>query len=83
MSETGPWGYRDGRAPPPVVDTRVDDAPRPVHLALVEDKGQNPIWAVVSTLLLGGLIWLFRAARSLLRQPSSVCSCTSTAMCWR
>lgn len=59
MSEIGPWGYRDGRAPPPVVDTRVDEAPRPVHQALVEDKGQNPIWAVVSTLLLGGLIWLF------------------------
>ena len=59
MSELGPWGSRDGRASPPVTTpVPTSDTPRPVRqAAFVEDKGQNPVWAVVSTLLLGGFIW--------------------------
>ncbi len=60
MSEIGPWGSRDGRVAPTVLTSvPVDDAPRPVRQAPALDKGQNPVWAVVSTLLLGGLIWYF------------------------
>lgn len=59
MSESGPWGSRDGRTLPPVAAPRsaeVEPDRRPVQ---VEDKRQNPVWAVISTLLLGGLIWWF------------------------
>lgn len=60
MSEIGPWGSRDGRVAPTVVTSvPIDDAPRPARQAPALDKGQNPVWAVVSTLLLGGLIWYF------------------------
>ncbi len=58
MSETGPWGYRDGRAAPaPVADTRRDRREPMRHIDEVEDKGQKPAWAIISTLLLGGFIW--------------------------
>jgi len=66
-AETGPWGARDGsQVAPPVsvkehrlgpVSVRIekrDGAPgdtRPL------DKGQHPVWAIVSTALLGGFIW--------------------------
>ncbi|MDP3401535.1 MAG: peptidase M50 [Brevundimonas sp.] len=44
----GPWGSAPtARAPSP--ETRVAPAP--------EDKGQPLVWSVLSTLLLGGLIW--------------------------
>lgn len=48
---TGPWGARNGQA---------EKAPR---LAQSEPAGallegpQNPVWAVISTLLLGGFLW--------------------------
>jgi Zn-dependent protease len=38
------------------------NAEAPVRTQTAEpplDKGQNPVWAVISTLLLGGLIWAF------------------------
>ncbi|MBU1385910.1 MAG: peptidase M50 [Alphaproteobacteria bacterium] len=48
----GPWDPRPediAAAPAPPEPARVAESPL--------DKGQNPVWAVVSTLLLGGLIW--------------------------
>jgi Zn-dependent protease len=56
MSETGPWGSRDGRvAEPPVVATAM---PASSPGAPQIDKGQSLPWAVASTLLLGGFLWL-------------------------
>lgn len=50
----GPWDPKpeEAAAPPP--------PERPVRAVAAEpplDKGQNPVWAVISTLLLGGFIW--------------------------
>lgn len=51
MNDSGPWGARDGRAsaPPP-------PDPAPVEVEAV-DKGQHPVWAVGSTLLMGAFLW--------------------------
>lgn len=49
----GPWDRPpEAAAAPPAPAEPVRAAEPPL------DKGQNPVWAVVSTLLLGGLIWL-------------------------
>jgi Zn-dependent protease len=42
---------------PPPAHVASPTNPRAVRETL--DKGQHPVWAVVSTLLLGGLIWVF------------------------
>ena len=51
----GPWD------PKPEDAARASAAPpAPPRAAVAEaplDKGQHPVWAVVSTLLLGGFIW--------------------------
>ncbi len=52
MSVEGPWGDRSGRGPPPEV------APAPRPRVRQEDKGQHPVWAILSTLLMGGFLWL-------------------------
>jgi Zn-dependent protease len=70
-TEHGPWGARDGSdvvAPPKVrehrlgpVSVRIERAPPLSQAQLAEgplDKGQNPVWAVISTALLAGFIWL-------------------------
>ena len=49
----GPWDPRPE-------DLKAAPAPAPEPARAAEpplDKGQNPVWAVASTLLLGGLIW--------------------------
>lgn len=68
-TEHGPWGARDGSdvvTPPEVrehrvgpVSVRIERAPQARSQLASEqlDKGQNPVWAVISTLLLGGFIW--------------------------
>lgn len=56
MSAEGPWGSRDGSSPAP--------APKPARrlsgprATPRDDKGQHPVWAVVSTLLMAGFLWL-------------------------
>lgn len=57
IDTSGPWGPRDGRSPPPPPTATA--APSPATGAAPPlDRGQNPVWALVSTLLLGGFIWL-------------------------
>lgn len=53
MSVEGPWGSRDGSEP-------ARETPRysARHETPREDKGQHPVWAVVSTLLMAGFLWL-------------------------
>lgn len=52
----GPWDQRPEQAAPARAAAVTDRGPpRAVEPPL--DKGQNPVWAVVSTLLLGGFIW--------------------------
>ena len=49
----GPWDPR-----PEDLKAAAAPAPEPARAAEPPlDKGQNPVWAVASTLLLGGLIW--------------------------
>jgi Zn-dependent protease len=52
----GPWDPKPG-TPAPVREAAVADRGPPRTDEPPLDKGQNPIWAVVSTLLLGGFIW--------------------------
>ena len=52
----GPWDPKPG-TPAPVRESAVADRGPPRTDEPPLDKGQNPIWAVVSTLLLGGFIW--------------------------
>jgi len=60
MSEIGPWGSRDGRVATPATTTAVPasspGAP-PIDTSR-KDGGQSLPWAIGSTLLLGGFIWL-------------------------
>jgi Zn-dependent protease len=53
----GPWDPKPGQPEPPPARVASPTNPRAVRETL--DKGQHPFWAVVSTLLLGGLIWVF------------------------
>jgi len=55
MSEIGPWGSRDGRTVP---SSSVEPAVAQTSGAPVVDRGQSLPWAIGSTLLLGGFIWL-------------------------
>jgi Zn-dependent protease len=57
LSDLGPWGSRDGRPAPAPVVTRTETLTTSTPGAPVVDKGQSLPWAVVSTLLLLGLIW--------------------------
>lgn len=54
----GPW---DPRPEPtaPAREAAVADRGPPRSAEPPLDKGQHPVWAIVSTLLLGGLIWYF------------------------
>ena len=51
----GPWDARPEEAAP----APAREAPRysARHEAPQEDKGQHPVWAVVSTLLMAGFLW--------------------------
>lgn len=53
----GPWDVKPGQPVAPVAQPASPSNPRAVRAPL--DKGQHPVWAVVSTLLLGGLIWYY------------------------
>lgn len=50
----GPWDPRPEElsAPAPASQAR-----RPIRAETAEDKGQHPLWALISTVLLGGFIW--------------------------
>lgn len=47
----GPWDPKPGDAAPPPAARTAAPAEAPL------DKGQHPVWAIISTLLLGGFIW--------------------------
>ncbi len=53
----GPWDAKPGPTAAPPPRAAAPSNPRAVQETL--DKGQHPLWALVSTLLLGGLIWWF------------------------
>lgn len=54
----GPWDVKPGQpAAPAARPAGSPNNPRAVQAPL--DKGQHPLWAAASTLLLGGLIWYF------------------------
>ena len=53
----GPWGSRDGAAATPVVSATTAVPPSSPGAPVI-DKGQSLPWAIGSTLLLGGFIWL-------------------------
>lgn len=66
----GPWDPDPNTPPTPVVTERrlgpisvriertaTEQTPREAGRAGVLDKGQSPVWAIVSTLLLGGFLW--------------------------
>lgn len=53
----GPWGSRDGAAPAPAAPTQTAVPPSSPGAPVI-DKGQSLPWAIGSTLLLGGFIWL-------------------------
>ena len=52
----GPWDQKPGPAAPAREAAAVDRGP-PRSAEPPLDKGQHPVWAIVSTLLLGGLIF--------------------------
>ena len=52
----GPWDPKP-EAPAPAREAAVADRGPPRSAEPPLDKGQHPVWAVVSTLLLGGFIW--------------------------
>ena len=67
-ADHGPWGARDGSDPIPAkvsvtehrlgpVSVRVEKTRMAEGAAPPLDKGQHPVWAVVSTALLAGFIW--------------------------
>lgn len=51
----GPWDPRPEDLAPPAPARAAAEPARAAEPPL--DKGQHPLWAVISTLLLGGLIW--------------------------
>ena len=53
----GPWDIKPGQPAAPAPRAASPSNPRGIQESL--DKGQHPVWAVASTLLLGGLIWYF------------------------
>ena len=53
----GPWGSRDGAAPTAVAPATTAVPPSSPGAPVI-DKGQSLPWAIGSTLLLGGFIWL-------------------------
>ena len=53
-ADLGPWGSRDGRS---VAPASPENAVIPESRTPPLIQGQNPVWAVVSTLLLGGFLW--------------------------
>jgi len=57
MSDIGPWGSRDGRVAKPAVGIETA-IPASSPGAPPIDKGQSLPWAIASTLLLGGFLWL-------------------------
>lgn len=53
----GPWDPKPGQ-PAPTPSAAPSPEPRAAQAAEPPlDKGQHPVWAIVSTLLLGGFIW--------------------------
>ena len=58
MSDPGPWGSRDGRVATPTVQATDTALPASSPGAPPIDKGQSLPWAIGSTLLLGGFLWL-------------------------
>jgi len=52
----GPWDPKPGVAAPARDEAPADRGP-PRAAEPPLDKGQHPVWAIVSTLLLGGFIW--------------------------
>ena len=52
----GPWDPKPGTAAPPREAAVADRGPPRTDEPPL-DKGQHPVWAIVSTLLLGGFIW--------------------------
>jgi len=54
----GPWDPRP-ESPPPARGSAPTDRGSPNAAEPPLDKGQHPVWAIISTLLLGGLIWWF------------------------
>ena len=69
-AEQGPWGARDGSGPPPTeaaqvvkswrlgpIGVRVEKVQAPAGDTAPLDKGQHPVWAIVSTALLAGFVW--------------------------
>ncbi|MBX9614601.1 MAG: peptidase M50 [Caulobacteraceae bacterium] len=57
MSDIGPWGSRDGRVATPSVSIETA-IPASSPGAPPIDKGQSLPWAIASTLLLAGFLWL-------------------------
>ena len=53
----GPWDPKPEQAAAPAAEPIDRGPPRTAEPPL--DKGQHPVWAIVSTLLLGGLIYMF------------------------
>ena len=53
----GPWGSRDGSTPTPPVQTTTAVPPSSPGAPVI-DKGQSLPWAIGSTVLLGGFLWL-------------------------
>ena len=53
----GPWDIKPGQPAPAAPPPTTSNNPRAAQERL--DGGQHPLWAAISTLLLGGLIWYF------------------------
>lgn len=60
MSDTDTPIPHSGRRPGPWDTAPAEAAPEPVRArkaAPLEDQGQHPAWAIISTLLMGGFLW--------------------------
>ncbi|WP_298163654.1 site-2 protease family protein [Brevundimonas sp.] len=53
----GPWGARDGSVPPSPARTTTAVPPSSPGAPVI-DKGQSLPWAIASTVLLGGFLWV-------------------------